>query len=136
MTMTFNKAEGKAELAQLTNKQVSQSQTTTVVLETPWHVSDRLDIYRTTIYRPKMYPRDVFQAWYEDTSCPVSIVTIREVDCYVEWAYTNHFYRGSGFAKELLLAIDSRIGPLSMSAVTRAGEALEESFYRTRPTAD
>lgn len=101
----------------------------------PWMVTPRLAIYRTTIKRHGFgeLTRDVFHAFpvQEDKPRPVCTATINLAFAnYVEWIETCVYWQRSGLALELVKAIVSRFGPVTMDAVTIPGYEFVDACKR------
>lgn len=102
--------------------------------------TERFIVYRHEVKRPEKLGgmhRTVFHAWFhsEDIPRPVCVVTVNEsFGDFVEWLEVDSKFRRKGIATEVLRAIEEKIGCLTLSGATKAGDAFCEAYEAKYPS--
>lgn len=109
----------------------------------PFCKTKRFDIFHHRVVRnPDVgLPRDVYTAWFhsEDVPKPVCVVTLfdwsamaenKETHIFVDWAEVTDDWRRKGIATEVLHALQAKLGPLTVTGATEAGEAFADAWEK------
>jgi len=96
--------------------------------------TERFDIFCIHITRNPAIGcgRDVYLAWFRDIDVPRSVcdVTLLPGLNYVDWIHVCAEWRRQGIATEVLLGIETLVGPVKLEGVTDSGKALVKSLER------